>query len=62
MDELEDLERENEQLKKETVDLAKEVAIKSWGCLWGDSAHSIFYGPRWICNDETVEWFDCTNV
>ena len=30
MDELEDLERE-----KETVDLAKEVAIKSWGCLWG---------------------------
>lgn len=34
MNELEDLERENEQLKKETVDLAKEVAIKSWGCLW----------------------------
>ena len=31
---MEDLERENEQLKKETVDLAKEVAIKSWGCLW----------------------------
>ena len=35
MNELEDLERENEQLKKETVDLAKEVAVKSWGCLWG---------------------------
>ena len=34
MNELEDLERENEQLKKETVDLAKEVAINSWGCLW----------------------------
>lgn len=33
MNELEDLERENEQLKNDTVDLAKEVAIKSWGCL-----------------------------
>lgn len=31
---MDELERENEQLKKETVDLAKEVAIKSWGCLW----------------------------